>query len=176
MSETNERNLLRVAGAGCVGLYGLVMVALLVTVLVWRSTIVSMLEQYERESELSQADTRANDALRARLLARAGLDALLSTLRSGVTPTTPIRGVLGRTYDEGEDRYLVEFRRVADGVYEVEVTGQVTARDWSDYGREAKKVHGECIVEARVKVAGEQVSVVSIEAEDTSPAPPSRGD
>ena len=80
MSEDPKRTPLKLAGGGCVGVYGLVVVILLVATLVWRSSVVSMLERAQHERELYLADVEVMDATRARLIARAGLDAVLADL------------------------------------------------------------------------------------------------
>jgi hypothetical protein len=169
MSGAPKRSPLKFAGGGCVGCYGLVLVILLVTVLVWRSSVATMLEQAERERTLSRAEWKTKNSTRAGLIARAGLDAFLATLRSGVTPPSLLKGVLGRTYMDGEDRYEAKCRKVSDGVYAIDVTGQITERDRDSYDSDAQKVRVECVVEARIKVAGEEITLVSLEERETPP-------
>ena len=118
------------AGVGCVALLLLVVGGLLLAVLSWQLELTELLLRAERDHELRQADSAAVDVLKVELFARAGLDAFLAA-GPDYSPPSPSSGVLGQSYQHGEDRYVITYRKLEDGVVAVEIRGEIWKEDWA---------------------------------------------
>lgn len=129
----------------------------------WRQGVATQAE-YARERELRRQDAQANDALRAGLLARSGLDAAVVNLRAQLAAGRPAfehtAWRLGETYANGRDQVEVRLTPLEEGTWRLEAVGAVLvpSEDWSGPPRVVASARAEA--RARVRPEGWSLSDV----------------
>jgi len=158
-----QRARLRLLGGGCVGLFALAALLGAVTVLVWRSGLREVMADYGRRVERAGRNHYAEEAVRARLAARAGLARarveLREASRGGPLPSGPLAGTLGVWFGV-TDLYEVAVSRREDGGFSVEARGQVAWGDHAASDPEAREVLAEHVIRATVSADGDAVEVL----------------